>query len=203
VGPTIPRYVVPLAALLVTFIAGALVFFAILFSAEGDDEVLDSAAVPTPVATATIPASPTSTIVATATPSPRPAAAASPTTIAPTPTSSPSAAPTQVLPPAQSVANFAGSWRLVDTVVQGRGAGETYAFFVTIRQADSALQGGAPGAISLSGTVAANVATVEFSQPTLGVTGIFIWTMNADGNATGTFTSSIPNSGTSHLLRVR
>ncbi|MCC6770833.1 MAG: hypothetical protein IT360_06435, partial [Gemmatimonadaceae bacterium] len=54
-----------------------------------------------------------------------------------------------------------------------------------------------------SGTVAGNIATVEFNQPGLGLTGIFIWTLGADGNATGTFTSSVPNSGTSQLIRLR
>jgi hypothetical protein len=100
------------------------------------------------------------------------------------------------------LANFAGTWGLVDTVEEGRGAGETYVFLVTIVQSGAALEGGAADAINFSGTVAANVATVEFSQPTLAVTGIFIWTMQPDGNATGTFTSSVPNSGTSQLLRV-
>ena len=72
-----------------------------------------------------------------------------------------------------------------------------------IKGAVEYLRGGAPGAIEFSGTVAGNIATVQFSQPTLGVTGIFIWTLGADGNASGTFTSSIPNSGTSELVRLQ
>lgn len=196
-GPGIRRYFVPLAALAVTFVAGGTLFFVIVAVNPGGDEGNDVTTAPpivTPVATATTLV--TSTLV------PGTSTAPPPSSLGPALTRTAEPRPSTTATPAP-LANFAGNWRIVDTVVQGRGAGQTYAFFVTISQTGSALQGGAAGAISLSGTVAANVATVEFTQPTIGVTGIFIWTLNADGNASGTFTSSIPNSGTSQLIRLR
>jgi hypothetical protein len=188
-GPTVSRYFVPAVALLVTFIAGGALFFAIVAVNPSEDGTADTSATPATTPDATGTAVVTSTLV--------PGTSTALSTPAPT-ASAVAASPS----PSTPLANFAGTWRLVDTVEEGRGAGETYVFLVTIVQSGSALEGGAADAINFSGTVVVNVATVEFSQPALGVTGIFIWTMQPDGNATGTFTSSVPNSGTSQLLRV-
>lgn len=210
-GADVARYLVPVVALLVTFLAGGALFFVIVAVNPSEDD--SSAALP--LATPAVTGTPVTTTPAagTSTESPAPSPTAGPAqTPAATPPAPPAsipsapsvtAVPTQSPPPAIETADFAGSWQLIDTVEEGPGAGETYAFFVTIVQSGSGLQGGAPGVISLSGTVVGNVATAEFAQPALGVTGIFIWTMGADGNAAGTFTSSIPNSGTSQLIRVQ
>jgi len=203
--PGLNRYVIPAGALLATFVVSALLVFAVASLVGGDsdnDEPPASAeatrtpalTAPTPTLTAT--AAP---VMLTATPTPVPTLAPTATLAPPTPLPPTPAPPT--LPPAP--ASFAGAWRIVDTVLQGRGAGQTYTFQVAITQSGSALSGGAAGDINLSGTVAGNIATVEFNQPGLGFTGIFIWTLGADGNAAGTFTSSVPNSGTSQLVRLR
>jgi hypothetical protein len=217
--PEASRYLVPVAALFVTFVAGGLLFFTVFTLTDSSDEgvAFEAAAtvtstptpsptteLPSPAATSTTVPGPAAT-APTATSSPTTAPTAAPTN---TPTAVPTVAPT-AQPPATPVAtaippaSFAGSWRIVDRILGGQGAGETYAFFVSIAQTGAELRGGAPGAIEFSGTVAGNIATVQFSQPTLGVTGIFIWTLGADGSASGTFTSSIPNSGTSELVRLQ
>lgn len=202
------RYLVPAVALLVTFVAGGLLFFAVFALTDSDEDVPFEAvtvtAVPPTATSAALPPTGSPTTAATSTPAP--SASAAPT--ASIPTTAATAQPTATLaatqpPSAAAPASFAGNWRVVDTVLGGQGAGQTYAFFVSITQTGAELRGGAPGAIEFSGTVAANIATVQFAQPTLGVTGIFIWTLNADGNASGTFTSSIPNSGASELIRLR
>jgi hypothetical protein len=52
----------------------------------------------------------------------------------------------------------------------------------------------------MSGFVEGPTATLSYTQPALGLAGTFSWTMM--GNAAfGTFTSSVPNSGTSQLVR--
>ncbi|MGE0228626.1 MAG: hypothetical protein AB7I38_08535 [Dehalococcoidia bacterium] len=214
------RYLLPAAGLLITFaVSGAIVFAVASFFLSGDDddpsdraaavEVTPTqtlAAAPTPTATLTpsAAATPSSTPpvpIPTATPTPAPTPAVTP---APTlaPTEPPRPAPTQAVPAQPALASFAGTWRIADTVLQGRGAGQTFTFQVAIAQAGNSISGGAPGALTLSGTVAGNIATVAFTQPGLGITGIFIWTLGADGNATGTFTSNVPNSGTSQLIRI-
>ncbi len=199
--PGVPRYLVPVAALLVTFIAGGLLFFAVFALTDSGDDDVDFDAI------TGIAASPSSSSVPMTTTSTSPAAAVTSTAmpaLSATATALPVVTPAATQPPpAVPLANFAGNWRIIDTVLGGQGAGQTYAFFVSITQTGAELRGGAPGAIEFSGTVAENIATVQFTQPTLGVTGIFIWTLAADGNASGTFTSSIPNSGTSELIRVR
>ncbi len=208
----ITRYAIPGAALLLVFAVSGVVVFAVATFMLGDDDDAGSgqlALQPTATATLTprstvppVQASMTATVRPTTlmtTPTPAPATVA---TLTPVPTPPPTPQPTEA-PPPPAPSNFAGTWRIVDTVVQGAGAGQSFAFQVVITQSDSELRGGAGGAIALSGTVAGNIATVQFTQPGLGVTGIFIWTLNADGNATGTFTSSASNSGTSQLIRLR
>ncbi len=200
----ITRYAIPGAALLLVFAVSGVVVFAVATLMLGDDDDAGSGRLALqPSATATLTPRSTATPVQasmTATVRPTPPASTPPPT--PQPTAPPPPAPTQA-PPPPAPSNFAGTWRIVDTVVQGAGAGQSFAFQVVITQSDSELRGGASGVIALSGTVAGNIATAQFTQPGLNFTGIFIWTLNADGNATGTFTSSVPNSGTSQLIRLR
>ena len=210
------RYLLPAAGLLLTFlVSGAIVFAVASFFLGGSDDEASPAPTATATPTIEVRSSPTltSTRLATSTPTPVPnvtptstptlAPTQLPVTPAPLPTEPPRPAPTQAPPITSTPANFAGVWRIADTVLQGRGAGQTFTFEVSITQTGNAIQGGAAGVIALAGTAAGNIATVEFSQPALGITGIFIWTLGADGNATGTFTSNVPNSGTSQLIRLR
>ena len=196
------RTLIPALALLVTFSVGGVFVYWILSLYGGDPApaaaptTSSATSIATASATRTAPtASPAPTLAATSTVPP-----ATPVgTAAATPVTTPAATAAPLVPPT----SFAGRWRVVDTVEEGTGVGQAFAFDVAITQTGAALSGSAPGVIVFTGTVVANFVTVEFSQPTLGVTGIFIWTMQPDGSATGTFTSSIPNSGTSHLERLR
>jgi hypothetical protein len=143
--------------------------------------------VPSPTATSTAVALATST----PTPAPRP----------PEPAATPSPLPTN--PPAPSpasAANFSGDWTVVDSVSQGQGVGQTFTFDVTLVQSGSRLSGGNSGLV-IDGTVSGRTATASFVQPALGHTGTFSWSMRADGNAEGSFSSSVPNSGSSRLVR--
>jgi hypothetical protein len=143
------------------------------------------------------------TAAATLTPVPPTATPVPPTAIpaAPTSTAVPGA-PAPVAPPpaAAATANFAANWRIIDTVTEGSGAGQTFTFDVTLTQTGNEI-GGGNGGIVMTGSVSGTTASVSYTQPALGLTGTFIWTMGANGNATGTFTSSVPNSGTSQLIR--
>lgn len=203
------RYLISGVGLLATFaIAGAIVVAVAAFFLGGSDDTegdpTDEATTVSVPATTTPTTGPARTTTPAATASATPAPAATP---APTPTSAatepPRPTPTVAAPVSPEPSSFAGTWRIVDTILQGRGAGQSFAFQVSINQSGNSISGGAAGAITLAGTVAGNIATVEFNQPSLGVTGIFIWTLGADGDATGTFTSSVPNSGTSQLVRLR
>jgi hypothetical protein len=86
-------------------------------------------------------------------------------------------------------------------VTQGANAGQTFQFEVTLVQQGNGLTGGNSN-IVLSGAVNGPTASVAYVQPGLGYTGTFTWTMGADGNASGQFTNSYPNSGTSQLIRI-
>jgi hypothetical protein len=202
--PAITRYLIPGAALLATFaVSLALVFAvaAVLDSGSGANNAATSPptveAPPTVAATrVAIAATPTASVTPTPTPTPEATTTPEPATPIATAEEQPAAS----LPPP---ASFAGTWRITDTVTLGAGMGQTFVFDVVLTQSGPSLQGGAEGVIALSGSVASNIATVAYTQPGLGVTGIFIWTLHADGDATGTFTSSVPNSGTSGLTRLQ
>ena len=130
---------------------------------------------------------PTSTPAVTDTPVPQPATA--------TPTAPPAA-------PASGPADFSGRWRIVDTVTEGSNAGQSFSFEVTLVQDGKQVSGGNSG-IQMAGVVSGDTALLEYSQPALGYTGTFIWTMVSEDRATGSFTSSHPNAGTSTLLRLQ
>jgi hypothetical protein len=73
---------------------------------------------------------------------------------------------------------------------------------VQLRQDGNAITGGNSG-IVINGSVFGRTATVQFSQPALGHSGSFTWTMSGDGaSASGSFTSSVPNAGQSTLIRL-
>jgi hypothetical protein len=156
----------------------------------------------------------TETVEVTSTPT----AASTPiaTAVAPAPIATPietAAAPPATAPPSTPLvestpfsvrvtptANFGGSWRLVDTVTSGAGAGQTYSFDITLTQSGTALQGGGPE-IVLSGSVHGDEAVVEFRQPTTGYTGSFVWRLTGSDRASGSFVTSVPNGGVSTLIR--
>lgn len=181
---------------------------------SGDDRA--GASLPQPTAT---------TAAATATPQPAGASAttapAIPTAVPPsaTPPPPPPPSPTPVPPPpappapapppppqqqaqAPAAANFNGSWRVTDVITEGTGSGgQPFSFDVQLVQSGSTLSGSGSGLV-ISGVVGGRTATLQYSQPALGYTGSFVWTMAADGSsASGTFTSSAGNAGTSILAR--
>ena len=142
---------------------------------------------PEPTRTPEVVATPeaTQTVPATVTPAPQPPAA--------TPAEQPTLART-------ATANFGGNWTIVDTVTEGAGVGSAYSFDVALVQSGSALQGG-NFQLFVVGRVDGNTATLQFNQPGPGFTGLFVWTMDGTGNASGSFTTSVPNGGTSQLIR--
>ena len=148
------------------------------------------------------------------TPTPSPSAATPMPTVAP-PAERSSSAPTAAapsdtapaqatrapVPPASNPAAFAGRWKIIDVIMEGANAGRTYTFDVSLEQRGNRLSGG-NGGIQLTGVVTGDTATVEYVQPALGLQGTFVWTMTDPNRATGTFTNSYPNSGTSTLERL-
>lgn len=137
---------------------------------------------------------------ALAAPTEPPAATAPP----PPPTATATAERPTVTPvrPTNDAANFAGRWRIVDVVTEGVGTGEAFSFDVALAQDGDRLTGGNSG-ILLDGVVNGDTATLQYSQPALGFTGTFVWTVVAPGRAEGTFTSTAPNSGTSTAQRLQ
>jgi hypothetical protein len=128
---------------------------------------------------------------------------APPTSPPPAPTSTPPPAPTAppAAPPA-ALANYSGVWQISDTVTQGAGVGQTHVFVVSLTQQGDQLSGG-NSEIVISGYVSGQTAVAGYVQPPLGYTGTFTWTMSNDGNAYGSFTNSLPNAGTSTLMRLQ
>ena len=55
--------------------------------------------------------------------------------------------------------------------------------------------------LRLTGIVSGSSLTAQFTQPT-GITGAFSWTLDAGGSPSGSFQSSVPNSGNSQLIRL-
>ena len=98
-------------------------------------------------------------------------------------------------------ADFSGRWRIVDTISEGAGTGQTFTFDVTLQQNGNSLSGGNSG-IVITGTVQDQTAVLTYSQAALGHMGTFNWTLTGPNTARGTFTSSVPNSGTSTLQRL-
>ena len=127
-------------------------------------------------------------------PSPTPQATERPSRRSPTPAA---AEPT---PPAAQ-ADFSGLWRILDTVTQGVGAGESFAFDVVLQQNGGLVTGG-NGGVQISGRVDGQTATLTYRQPELGYTATFTLTLVDGMWGGGTFTSSV-NAGTSTLHRLQ
>jgi hypothetical protein len=130
-----------------------------------------------------------------------------PTTARPPPDATTMAAPTAEAPRAQEAGpaapqpNLSGRWRIVDTVTEGAGTGESFVFDVTLAQTGTSLTGG-NFELSIAGEVAGDVVTAAFTQPG-GISGTFQWALDESGGAGGTFQSSVPNGGTSQLIRLQ
>jgi hypothetical protein len=152
-----------------------------------------------------------SLVLITATPSP---SVATPTATMPTPTETPRPAPTtpaattapapasqEPSAPATSPVSFEGRWRIIDVITDGENTGQTYSFDVSLEQRGNRLTGG-NGEIQMTGVVTGDTAMVDYIQPALGLNGTFVWTMTDQNRATGRFTNSSPNSGTSVLERM-
>ena len=127
-------------------------------------------------------------------PSPTPQATQRPSRQSPTPAA---AEPT----PAPTPADFTGLWRILDTVTQGVGAGESFAFDVVLQQNGVLVTGGTEG-IQISGRVDGQTATLTYRQPDLGYTATFTLTLVDGMWGGGTFRSSV-NAGTSTLHRLQ
>jgi hypothetical protein len=104
-------------------------------------------------------------------------------------------------PPTTSSEPFTGTWRIVDTVTSGSGAGSVFTFDVVLVQSGSVVEGGG-GGLQIFGTVDGQTAQVQFSQPAQGYVGAFAWTLSSPDRAAGSFTTSGLNSGTSELIRL-
>ena len=149
--------------------------------------------------TATPQPSPTATFPPAATAPPAPSA-----TPVPPPPAPPSSAPAPAPAPAQApaTADFTGAWRITDVVTNGAGAGQSFSFDVQLSQSGNAISGGNSG-IVINGSVQGRTATAQFSQPSLGHSGSFTWTLSNDGRSgSGSFSSTVPNSGQSTLIRL-
>ena len=141
-------------------------------------------------------ASPTAArATASATP---PASTATPSRVAPTTTP---AAQQQALSGGADATQLNGRFRITDTVTEGQGAGLVVNFDVDLRQDGSAVSGGS-GDITLTGVVEGRQVRMQFTQPRLGYTGTFLWSLDGTGRGSGTFSTSVPNSGTSVLTRA-
>ncbi len=151
-----------------------------------------------------------SLFLVTATPaaSDRPTVTASPEATSAGPASpvrppAPTATPrTETASPVTSTAGFDGRWRIVDVVTSGSNAGQSYSFDVVLTQNGNQISGGNSG-IHMTGVARGDTATVSYVQPALGYSGTFVWTMVSSHQATGSFTNSYPNAGTSTLQRLQ
>jgi S1-C subfamily serine protease len=100
------------------------------------------------------------------------------------------------------VSNYAGVWRISDTVTSGAGLGQTFTFDVIMYQSGDRLLGLNEDLI-LDGAVHGNRIQMTFVQLDLGYEGEFDWTMSSTSRGAGTFWSSVPNSGTSVMQRLQ
>ncbi len=101
--------------------------------------------------------------------------------------------------PVAALANLSGQWRVMDTVEEGVGAGQTFTFDVSLNQSGNRVSGGNSG-IQIEGIVTGQTALLTYAQPALGYSGTFTWFLGTDGTIAGRFTGSVPNSGRSELI---
>ena len=100
----------------------------------------------------------------------------------------------------QVAQNYAGTWHITDTVTSGSGQGQVFAFDVVIYQSGVQLLGLSDNFL-LQGSVNGNQIQMDYVQLDVGYKGTFTWTMDSLAHGSGTFASSVPNSGTSVLQR--
>jgi hypothetical protein len=203
-------YFIVLAAIGALTMVGVAVFWVSAASggADGDSVAYESGS-PTagtgPAAAVTEQATPAETPTPTRAPS-TPVVLVPPTDV-PSPVATPAATlePPTPEPPASTPAasaagtDLSGRWRIVDTVTEGAGAGQSFTFDVTLTQSGASLMGG-NAELSIGGEVADGSLSATFSQPG-GITGTFLCRFAGD-TGSGTFQSSVPNSGTSALSRL-
>lgn len=157
-------------------------------------------AAPAPVASS-VSESPTAEPIAEATertnpPPPSPSTSPTPFPNSTEPASSPSAGAAS-----GAAVDLSGAWRIVDTITEGIGIGQTFAFDVTLLQSGAAVTGG-NAELSLAGALTGATFVAQFNQPS-GISGTFQWTLTDEGNGAGRSDSSVPNGGSSQLLRLR
>ena len=87
-------------------------------------------------------------------------------------------------------------------MTQGPGTGQSFTFDISLQQTGNTISGGNSG-LQITGSVDGQTASVTYTQPAIGHTGSFTWTMVTATRAEGTFSSSLPNAGTSTLQRLR
>jgi hypothetical protein len=163
-----------------------------------NDSEPESTPIPTAAPSSTFtPIAATATLTRTASPSTPTAVLPSPTMISTATPEIPTPNPTPASP---APSNFSGNWRVVDVVEEGSGAGQTFTFDVTLNQVGPRLSGGNGGFV-IQGTVDGNAASVSFVQQDLGITGTISWRLLNAGLGTGMFSTSVPNSGSSQLIR--
>ena len=114
---------------------------------------------------------------------------------------SPTPAAAEPTAAAAAQADFTGLWRILDTVTQGVGAGESFAFDVVLQQHGVLITGGTEG-IQITGRVDGQTATLTYRQAELGYTATFTLTLVDGMWGGGTFRSSV-NAGTSTLHRLQ
>jgi trypsin-like peptidase len=98
--------------------------------------------------------------------------------------------------------SYAGRWRITDTVTSAQGTGEIYVFDVDFYQYGDELIGLSEELV-MSGYVVGGGIQMGWSNLQAGLDGTFHWTMQSPDFGTGTFVSSVPNSGTSVLERLQ
>lgn len=95
---------------------------------------------------------------------------------------------------------LSGRFRITDTITSGNGAGTVVSFDITLQQTGSLVSGG-NNDLSVSGRMDSGMLIAQFVQPALGYSGTFRWRLDASGGV-GEFASSVPNSGTSRLVKL-
>ena len=133
-----------------------------------------------------------------------PAATAQPSALATAPAATrPSATPGPAATSAQQTAGVPalnGRFRIVDTVTTGQGSGTVVSFDVSLQQNGAAVTGG-NNELNLTGRMEGNMLQAQFVQPGLGYSGTFTWRLDGSGGF-GEFVTSVPNGGSSQLLRL-
>lgn len=97
--------------------------------------------------------------------------------------------------------DFNGPWRVINTVANGREAGEVEVHDIRLSQNGSRVNGG-NAELLIHGTIDGETANLQYGHRTLGYTGVFSWRILPNGSAYGSFKESPPRQGTSQVLRA-